>query len=39
MKSILSDKAKNKVIDEEIKGIKIRFQNVEDLPSKELENL
>ena len=39
VKSILSDKAKNKVIDEEIKGIKIRFQNVEDLPSKELRKL
>jgi alanyl-tRNA synthetase len=39
VKSILSDKTKNKIIDEEIKGIKIRFQNVEGLPSKELRKL
>ncbi len=39
VKSILSDKSKNRVNDEEIKGIKIRFQNVEGLPSKELRKL
>jgi alanyl-tRNA synthetase len=39
VKSILNDKTKNKIIDEEIKGIKIRFQNVEGLPSKELRKL
>ncbi|MFL2888953.1 MAG: alanine--tRNA ligase [Candidatus Pelagibacter sp.] len=39
VKSILSDKTKNKITDEEIKGIKIRFQNVEGLPSKELRKL
>jgi alanyl-tRNA synthetase len=39
VKSILSDKTKNKISDEEVKGIKIRFQNVEDLPPKELRKL
>jgi alanyl-tRNA synthetase len=39
IKSILNDKSKNKIKDEEIKGIKIRFQNVKDLPSKELRKL
>ena len=39
VKSILNDKTKNKIIDEEIKGIKIRFQNVEGLPPKELRKL
>ncbi len=39
VKSILSDKTKNKIIDEEVKGIKIRFQNVEGLPPKELRKL
>ena len=37
--SILSDKSKNKIIDEEFKGIKIRFQSIEGLPSKELRKL
>ena len=39
VKSILNDKSKNKINDEEIKGIKIRFQNVEGLPPKELRKL
>ncbi len=39
VKSILNDKTKNKIKDEEIKGIKIRFQNVDGLPSKELRKL
>ena len=39
VKSILNDKTKNKISDEEIKGIKIRFQNVEGLPPKELRKL
>ena len=39
VKSILSDKTKNKIKDEEIKGIKIRFQNVDGLPLKELRKL
>ncbi|MBD1153412.1 alanine--tRNA ligase [Pelagibacterales bacterium SAG-MED24] len=39
VKSILNDKTKNKISDEEVKGIKIRFQNVEGLPSKELRKL
>jgi alanyl-tRNA synthetase len=37
--SILNDKTKNKIQDEEIKGIKIRFQNIEGLPPKELRKL
>ena len=39
VKSILSNKTKNKIKDEEINGIKIRFQSVEGLPSKELRQL
>ncbi len=39
VKSILNDKTKNKINDEEIKGIKIRFQNIEGLPLKELRKL
>ena len=39
IKSILNDKTKNKIKDEEIKGIKIRFQNVDGLPPKELRKL
>ena len=39
VKSILNDKMKNKISDEEIKGVKIRFQNVEGLPSRELRKL
>ena len=39
IKSILSNKTKNKISDEEIKGIKIRLQKVEDLPPKELRKL
>ena len=37
--AILNDKNKNKIIDEEIKGIKIRFQKIDGLPSKELRKL
>ncbi len=36
---ILNNKSKNKIIDEEVKGIKIRFQSIEGLPSKELRKL
>jgi alanyl-tRNA synthetase len=39
IKSILKDRSKNIIKDEKIKGIKIRFQNVKDLPSKELRKL
>ena len=39
VKSILNDKTKNKISDEEIKGVKIRLQNVQGLPSKELRKL
>jgi len=39
VKSILNDKAKNKIKDEKIKGIKVRFQNVDGLPPKELRKL
>ncbi len=39
VKLILNDKTKNKIKDEEIKGVKIRFQNVEGLPPKELRKL
>ena len=39
IKSILNDKTKNKIKDEEINGIKIRFQNVDGLPPKELRKL
>jgi len=37
--SILEDKTKNIIKDEEINGVKIRFQQVEDLPPKELRKL
>ena len=36
---ILSDNSKNKIKDEIIKGIKVRFQKVEDLPPKDLRKL
>ena len=39
IKSILNDKTKNKIKDQEVKGIKIRFQNVDGLPPKELRKL
>ena len=39
VKSVLNDKTKNKIKDEEIKGIKIRFQSVDGLSSKELRKL
>ena len=39
VKSILSDKKKNTVKDQNIKKINIRFQKVEDLPPKELRKL
>ena len=39
IKLILNDKTKNIIKDEEVKGIKIRFQNVKGLPSKELRKL
>jgi alanyl-tRNA synthetase len=39
IKLILNDKTKNIIKDEIVKGIKIRFQNVKDLPSKELRKL
>jgi alanyl-tRNA synthetase len=39
VKSILNDKTKNKIKDEEINGIKTRFQNVDGLPPKELRKL
>ncbi len=39
VKLILNDKTKNKIKDEEIKGVKIRFQSVEGLPPKELRKL
>ena len=39
VKSILNDKKKNIIKDEDIKGIKIRFQNIEGLPPKELRKL
>ena len=37
--SILDDKSKNKIIDDEINGVKLRLQNVEGLPPKELRKL
>ena len=37
--SILEDKSKNKITDEEVNGIKLRLQNVDGLPSKELRKL
>jgi len=39
IKSILNDKTKNKINDEEIKGIKVRFQKIDGLPPKELRKL
>jgi alanyl-tRNA synthetase len=39
IKSILNDKTKNIIKDEEVKGVKIRFQNVNGLPLKELRKL
>ncbi len=39
VKSILNNKEKNKIIDDEIKGVKIRFQNVDGLEPKELRKL
>ena len=39
VKVILNDKTKNQIKDEEIKGIKIRFQKVNGLPPKELRKL
>ena len=38
-KNSVNVKTKNKIKDEEIKGIKIRFQNVDGLPPKELRKL
>ena len=37
--SILKDQSKNKVSDQDINGVKVRFQNVKDLPPKELRKL
>jgi len=37
--SILKDKTKNKINDEIINGVKIRFQNILDLPFKDLRHL
>ena len=37
--SILQDQSKNKISDQDINGVKVRFQNVEDLPPKELRKL
>ena len=37
--SILQDQSKNKVNDLDVDGVKVRFQNVEDLPPKELRKL
>ena len=37
--SILQDQSKNKVNDLDVNGVKVRFQNVEDLPPKELRKL
>ncbi len=39
IKSILEDKSKNIIKDEIIKGLKVRFQKVEDLPPKDLRKL
>ncbi len=39
VQSTLNDKTKNIIKDEEIKGTKIRFQNVDGLPPKELRKL
>ena len=37
--SILKDKTKNKINDQVINGIKVRFQNILDLPFKDLRKL
>ena len=37
--SILQDKTKNIISDQKINGIKVRFQNIQDLPPKELRKL
>ncbi len=37
--SILQDKTKNTISDQKINGIKVRFQNIQDLPPKELRKL
>jgi alanyl-tRNA synthetase len=37
--SILEDKSKNKITDEEVNGVKLRLQNVDGLPPKELRKL
>ena len=39
VKKILSDKSKNIVKDETVKDVKVRFQKVIDLPTKDLRNL
>ncbi len=39
IKSVLEDKTKNIICDDKIKNINVRFQVVEDLPSKELRKL
>ena len=39
IKLILKDKTKNQIMDETIKGIKVRFQVVRNFPSKELRSL
>jgi len=39
IKIILKDKKRNQIKDENIKGIKVRFQLVKDFPSKELRSL
>ena len=39
LNSILNDKSKNIICDDNIKNIKVRFQRVEDLPFKELRKL
>ena len=39
VKSILQDESKNIINDEEIKGVKLRYQKVEGLPPKELRKL
>ena len=39
IQSVLNDKTKNIIKDDEIKGIKVRFQNVDGLPPKELRKL
>ena len=37
--SILEDKSKNKITEEEVNGVKLRLQNVDGLPPKELRKL